>query len=273
MILRLAPGMRGRALKGDHILRCGALLIYVALILLVLVHIGQVNPDGVARSISIINMNVSNLGTALQAGTEYSSTGLYNSENRSIGVNEGLHTIYSWGLYSVCGYTSNATWDSGGACTTSSIAHSFGPFDAILQDVPLQYGNVVAWLILNAGRTTKFTNSGYFEALTQTAYYFILIATVFTWIALGMCIWKTTATLLFTNLFLISSAISCLISSRIWSAVISEARNINDIRIAQGTSIGIVIEQGNALNILWAAFTLMVVALLPYQISWRTYRR
>ncbi|KIM33651.1 hypothetical protein M408DRAFT_158367 [Serendipita vermifera MAFF 305830] len=159
-------------IKGEHLLRFGALLIFAAFILLIFVHVGQVNPGHVARSLSMLldkhgciqtwvssctfftdNVRVCYSAT-LQALTGDPFPGLYNSEIHSIGNSEGLQITYSWGLYSVCGYTYNATWDSRGTCTKSSIGHGFAPFDTITHDVPLQYSNAVVSLISNSGGST-----------------------------------------------------------------------------------------------------------------------
>jgi hypothetical protein len=89
--------------------------------------------------------------------------------------------MYSWGLYAVCGYAYNDTYDGGGGCTNTSIAYAFTPFDVIAMDTPPRYP--VALFISNSPGVDAFINSGYFTTLTHVAYYLTLIATIATAVA------------------------------------------------------------------------------------------
>jgi len=265
--------MRERAIKGKHCLGLGALFTFTALILLIFVHVGQVNPGKVPSSISMVYMNVSALGAALQSATGDPSTGLYNTDNRTIGMNQGLQYIYLWGLYSVCGYYYNATFDGGGGCTNTTIANAFTPFNAILEDVPPRY-NTVNFFISNSGGVDTFTNSGYFTTFTHAAYYLILIATIATAVALIVGLWRYTATFVISTILVVLSAIFLLAASILWETVIRQAKSINDARSGSNNiPVGITLQQGNAPYMLWAAFALLVASIIPYGISCCTYRR
>jgi hypothetical protein len=89
--------------------------------------------------------------------------------------------MYAWGLYSVCGYAYNATYDGGGGCTNTSIAYAFTPFEVISNDTPSRFP--VPLFISNSPGVDAFVNSGYFATLTHVAYYLILIATIATAVA------------------------------------------------------------------------------------------
>ncbi|KAG8826254.1 hypothetical protein FRC19_009401 [Serendipita sp. 401] len=258
-------------LKGEFCMGLASVFSFVALILLIMVNVGQINPGKASRSISMVNMNISMFGTALQAATGDPPNGLFNSANWTISQNQGLQSIYSWGLYAVCGY--NVTERVQGGCSNSSLAHPFTPFDVIVGDTPARFNTPVTYFISNSEGVEKFVNSGYFKTLTHVAFYLLFIATIATGAAFVIGLFKSTVTFVLSTLLVIISAIFVLVSSVLWSTVIKQARTINDVRTNQNLSIGIVIHQGNALYMLWAVFALLVVSTIPYTASCRTFRR
>lgn len=181
--------------------------------------------------------------------------------------------MYSWGLYSVCGYFYNATFDGGGGCTNTSIAFAFTPFDVILSDTPSRFNTPVAPFITNSQGVDDFINSGYFTTFTHAAYYLILVATIATALALIIGVWRYTATFVISTLLVVIAAIFLLVSSILWSTVIRQAKSINDVRSSQGIPLGIEVQQGNAPYMVWAAFALLVASIIPYGISCCTFRR
>ncbi|CCA70651.1 hypothetical protein PIIN_04587 [Serendipita indica DSM 11827] len=258
-------------LKGEVCIGVASLFSFVALILLIMVNVGQINPGRVPRSISMVNMNVTALGASLQAATGDPSQGLFNSTDWVLGAGRGLEPLYSWGIYAVCGY--NLTNGVQGACSTSSLAYPFTPFEVIINDTPPRFNNTVTFFISNANDVDKFINSSYFKTITNVAFYLIFIATIATAVAFFIGIFKTTVTFVLSALLAMISAIFILAASILWSTIIRQAKTINDARSNQGISVGINVQQGNAPYMLWAAFALLVASIVPYTASCCTFRR
>lgn len=105
-----------------------------------------------------------------------------NNTNWTIGQGQGLQTVYSWGLYAVCGYLINGTTQGG--CSNTSFARPFTPFDVLVDDTPARYRTPVTFFISNSDGVDKFINSNYLTTLTHVAFYLIFIATIATGVAL-----------------------------------------------------------------------------------------
>lgn len=258
-------------LRGEICIGIASLFSLVALILLIVVNVGQINPSKAVRSISMVNMNVSVLGASLQAATGDPSRGLFNNTNWTFGQHEGLQTLYSWGFYAVCGYTVNDTVTGG--CSNTSLAHAFTPFDAIVDDTPSRYTNTVTFFISNAMGVDNFINSGYFTTYSRAAFYLLFTATITTAVAFFFGVFKSTVTFLISTFLIIVSAICVLASSILWSTMIRRAKTINTATSSQGIPLGITVQQGNAPYMMWAAFALLLASIIPYAASCCTFRR
>lgn len=222
----------------------------------------------------MVNMNVSALGAALQQATGDPSLGLYNSTNWTIGGAHGLQPWYSWGLYSVCGYPLNNTFQGG--CSNTSLAHAFTPFDVIVGDKSPKFNYVVEF-ISNSNGVQNFVNSGYFTGLSRVAFYLLFIATIAVAMAFLIGLFRSTATFAIAAILIIISAMFVLISNVLWTTMIKKAKSINSAYSLgaqqQHIPLMITMSQGNAPLMLWAVFALLIVSLFPYMLMCRTFRR
>ena len=109
--------------------------------------------------------------------------GLYNADNTSIGVNEGLKTTYFWGLFSLCGYFRNATFNGGGECQ-SSIASPPTPFEVISNDAPQRYGALVNFYFSSFDGINDYNSSNHFTSFAHAAFVLTLIAIISTGLTL-----------------------------------------------------------------------------------------
>lgn len=259
------------AVDGRLCMGLGGLFSFVALILLIMVNVAQINPGKVSRSISMVNMNVSALGASLQQATGDPSVGLFNSTAWTIGQGHGLQPWYSWGLYGVCGYPLNNTFQGG--CSNTSLAHAFTPFDVIVNDTPTKYNFPVTYFISNSNGVETFINSGYFTSISHVAFYPLFIATIAVALAFFIGLFRSTATFAIATILIIISAIFVLITNVLWSTMIKKAKTINTVRSNQNIALNITVSQGNGPLILWAVFALLIISLFPYFLVCRTFRR
>ena len=105
---------------------------------------------------------------ALSSTFSYPILGLY-TDNASAPLNAraGLRKVYKFGLYSHCACVN----ETAGACTRSTIAYQFQPYEAITNDMPSNYSTHTDNII---GGTT-FANSSSLGRSSRTAYYLLLL--------------------------------------------------------------------------------------------------
>lgn len=85
--------------------------------------------------------------------------------------------MYKFGLYSYCAYIE----DGEGACSNTSAAHRFQPYEAILADMPGRFPSLTRAFIPD---DFTFTNSHYLGEFSKAAYYLLLLGSIFAGLAM-----------------------------------------------------------------------------------------
>lgn len=258
-------------IRGEVCIGVGTFLSFVSLVLLIFVHISQLNTSTIPRGIAMIKMNVSEFGNALFVAESDPVDGLYTT-NATIPLQQksGLRQLYAWGLYSYCAYT---TADQG-ICSKTTIGHRVLPFDTMLSDVPVKFQAVANFII----SPSPFTNSGFLGSLSRGGYYLCLIGTILTALAMLSGIKKSNLTFFLSSLFAILATLMILTSAAIWTAVVSKAQAVNTQQIPMNTPseqpvpLGIQISPGSGLWLLWSSFATLFLSTIPYATSCFTYR-
>lgn len=254
-------------MKGNICIRGATFLSFAALILLIFMHVGQINVSKVPRELSMARVNVSAYGIGLESATGDPTPGLYNSNaSSSLAQQNGLRQVYAWGLYSYCGYVD----DTHGSCSNTTFANAFTPFNAMLADTPSNYTVVTKFLISKPN--TTFTNTPFLQAASRAAYYLILVGTICTFLATVTGIPKSTLTFTFASLLALLGTILLLVGAALWTALIRDIEAINHLNVDSGAPLGIEVTFGTGLWLLWAAFAILAASLLPYFVSCYTYR-
>lgn len=189
-------------IKGEHLLRFGALLIFAAFILLIFVHVGQVNPGHVARSLSMINMDASKLGlapapsspitfefvtaphckpwreTLFRVSTTQKSTQLV------IARDSRSHIRGDCILFAAIPTMQHGIVEERALNLQSAM--DLRPLTPSLTTCRFNIAMLLCrWYRILVAPPLTFTNSGYFVTLTEAVYYFALVAT-FSTVTLGM---------------------------------------------------------------------------------------
>lgn len=97
--------------------------------------------------------------------------GLYTSNATApLGTQAGLRIIYEFGLYSYCAYVNT----SAGACSNTTVASKFLPYEAITSDMLANYSQMTNSIL----QGTTIHDSGYLGSQSKAAYYLILLGSI-----------------------------------------------------------------------------------------------
>ncbi|EPQ61097.1 hypothetical protein GLOTRDRAFT_53842 [Gloeophyllum trabeum ATCC 11539] len=255
-------------MRGEICIGSASFLSFVALLLCIFMHVGQINTSTIPRGIAMAKVNVSGYGNALYAALGDPIQGLYASNaSAPLGAEAGLRNFYDYGLYSYCAYLEPPQ----GICSNHSTANRFEPFTAMTSDM---IGN---WSFITEGLipSVSFRNSGSLGSQSNSAYYLLLLGTICAGLAFLLGMAKQTITFLASSILAILGSIFLLAGAAIWTAVVHKAASVNDLVVGSSSSptpLGITISVGNGIYLAWAAFACLVVSILPYMTSCCTYR-
>lgn len=255
-------------MRGELCVGAASVLSLVSMLLMIFVHVGQINTSVVPRKIAMATLNASDYSAALQISFTDPFNNIYTTNaSAPLGKQAGLRKFYDFGLYSHCAYV-NA---SHGTCGNLTIGEQYRPYDSITSDMAANYSRITAALLSG----TTFQNSSYLGESTKAAYWMLLLGTVCAALALLTGILKNNLTFFVSTIFSISGSLLLVIGASIWTVMIKKSEDINDILIGTPSNpvqIGIVLSAGSGLYLTWAAFVCLVVSVVPYMISCCTYR-
>jgi len=255
-------------MRGEVCIGLASFMSFAATLLLIFAHTGSTNHNAVARSISIVNVNVSGFGLALSTATGDPTPNFYNNTPYSpLSQGLGLRQVYRWGFYGYCGYVNPNSGQ--GVCTAKgngSFAFPFAPMDAILAEIPSQYRTTCQFLV----PPSKFRDSGYEAATSRAGFYFIFIGSVMTGLTLVAGLIRHDATFTIAFVSSVIASLMLLIGASILAALIQQTESINSYEV-YNVSLGIKVSFGCALWLIWAAFAADLISILPYSLSWHSY--
>ncbi|KAG9314604.1 actin cortical patch SUR7/pH-response regulator pali [Chiua virens] len=252
-------------MKGEYCIAGASFLSFAALLLLIFVHVGQINTSTVPHGISMATINVSGYGKALAQAFNDPIQGLYTANSSvPLGQGAGIRQQYEFGLYSYCAYVNS----SAGQCSDHIVAARFQPYTTITSDMLLNYSQFTAYIFAD----TTFINSSYLGTNSHVAYYFLLLGTLFTALSLFTGVLRKTVLFVFSASMSILSAVFILIGAAIWTAIVKKVESINTMQLSQGILSGIEVSYGNGIYLSWAAFACLSAATVPYMISCCTFR-
>ncbi|PPQ99578.1 hypothetical protein CVT24_005366 [Panaeolus cyanescens] len=236
-------------LRGEWCVGVASVLTTVTFLLLVLIHI-DVDASGFGAAI--------NRAVAPNNVTVYATNG-----SLPLQANAGIRQIYHFGLYRYCAYVDS---DSSGLCGNHTTGYKLNPFTVIAADAPPLVLPLTLPIpsVKEAAAAGAFFDDRYLGQSTKAAYWMILIATVCTVLALATGVLKHGMTYFLSTLFTVLASVMLLVAAAIWTTVINKAKAINDLVLPGYGSLGITVSMGNGVLMTWAAFVVMVVAIVPY---------
>lgn len=191
-------------MRGEVCVGAASILSLVSMILMIFVHVGQINTSVVPRKIAMAKVNVSEYSAALQISFADPFNDIY-TKNASapLGVKAGLRQLYEFGLYSHCAYVTN----SQGICGNLTVGKQYRPYDAITSDMAANYSLITAALVSG----TTFQDSSYLGEATKAAYWMLLLGTICAALALLTGILKNNFTFFISTIFSIAGSLLLLI--------------------------------------------------------------
>jgi len=257
------------SMRGELCIGTASFLSLVAVLLLIFIHVGQINTSSVPRGISMVNVNVSRYGAALAASFAPDPIqNLYtNNATAPLGDGAGLRQLYKFGLYNYCAFV----LDGQGTCTNHTIANRFHPYIALTADMSANYSFYTDNIILN----TTFRDSNYLGKESHSAYYLLLLGAVCAAISLLTGVIKHTWAFFLSTGSAVLSSILVLSGSAIWTVIIQKSQSVQNILAGPPggrVPVGIVVSTGPGLYLAWASFACLVVSIVPYMISCCTFR-
>ncbi|KAI6031982.1 actin cortical patch SUR7/pH-response regulator pali [Pisolithus microcarpus] len=244
-------------MKGEYCIGGASFLSAVAVLLLIFVHVGQINTSSVPYGISMATLNVSGYGNALFQAFKDPIQGLY-TDNASLPLGQGLglRQEYKFGLYSYCAYVTG----SSGSCSNHTVASRFEPYNAITADMLLNYSQYSDYIFVG----TTFKNSSYLGYNSH--------ALSFAFLSLLTGVLRKTFLFFISAALAILSTIFVLIGAAIWTSLVKKAESINTLQISSGVLDGMSMSYGSGVYLSWAAFACLTASIVPYMISCCTYR-
>jgi len=217
----------------------------------------------------MVNVNVSAYGTALAAAFAPDEIeGLYtNNATAPLDVGAGLRQLYKFGLYGHCAFVA----DGQGICTNTSAARRFEPYNTLTSDMAPNYTIFTNAIITNA----TFRNSDYLGSETHSAYYLLLLGSIFAMMSLFSGVIKHTWAFFVSTGSAVLSSLLVLSGAAIWTVIIQKCHSVETIVVGPPGGrepLGILISTGPGLYLAWASFACLVVSIVPYMISCCTYR-
>ncbi|KAL5518674.1 hypothetical protein ACEPAH_357 [Sanghuangporus vaninii] len=261
-------------LRGELCIGTATFLSFVAVLLIIFAHVGQINTSSVPKGLSMINVNMSRYGDALASATGDPVDGLYanSSTNATVPLAQGvgLRQMYKFGLYSYCAYIEGGA----GVCSNTTAGHQLQPYDAVLADMPTRFPSLTRAFVPDS---FTFTNSHYLGEFSKAAYYLLLLGSIFAGLAMITGIPKRTWTYSLSTLFAIFGTGLLFIGVVIWTVLVNKTKSINNAILTNSASgettpLGITVDGGSSLWLFWASFVCLFLSIIPYLISCCTYR-
>ncbi|KAG0151176.1 hypothetical protein CROQUDRAFT_57136 [Cronartium quercuum f. sp. fusiforme G11] len=249
-------------------------LTLVTIVIFIFLEIGNTSVDQpLPKKIRLAHISTTGLGTAFAntlpgpVRVSFTNASLYGNPihpHQSRTPGDGLRTYYTWGLWNVCaGYHSPSELQY---CAPIQVAQSFTPTAAILEDVPPLYSAGMAALLTNEkyglkdDKSLRGTSKMAGFALLSAAGHLIMMIPISIFLMIG----KGPAMLPMAALGIqIPTVMSCFISAALWTSMISGLQG----KLAQkmdGVDLGITVEFGAALWILWVIAVFTIISSVPF---------
>jgi len=255
-------------MRGELCIGVATVLSLTSTLLLIFVHVGQINTSNVPRKIAMAKINVSGYGDALHDALFNPIQALYTDDAYlPLGASLGLRQFYEFGLYQHCGYVD----EKQGTCSNYTIDNQFRPFDALTADMLANYSILTRAVIVDI----PFVDSDYLGPLSQSAYRTLLTGFIASVIAVVLGLWRRNFTFFAATVLSIAGSINLLVGASIWTVMINKSASVNRLIVGQEgnpSPVGIEVTAGNALYLTWAAFACLTISTVPYMISCCTLR-
>lgn len=254
-------------MRGEYCIAGASVFSFISVVLMVFALIGQINTGSLPKSIYMAEVNVAAFGAGYQAADGTAAALYMTNASSPLGKSTGLRQFYRWGFFDSCAYIDG----DNGLCNSTSFAHEYQPYATIRSDIPVKFAATTDKIIPDSA--SGFTSNGYNGTLSKAAFWLIFVGACAAGVALIVGVIPSRLTFLVAAVAATVSALGLLIGAAMWTALITRTNDINDVAVKGKQLIGIVVNPGPALYLVWVAFAFSALAVAPYVISFCTYRR
>jgi len=225
------------------------LLAFSAMVLAILVNMGQISQNIVARNIYYAELDLTGLG----GGGALPATVFAGDQAAPSLQNQGLKETYQWGLYNFCGGAGNTR-----SCGPRGFGDGrFEPLQVLYADINQQYQTQLNQTVSEG----TFADSDYLGRFSHAAFWLIFIGTVLAGLTFLLGFLAHRFAFLVAALVALLGAAALGAGAAIFTAILVKARDsIADVAGAQ-------LHLTNALWMMWAAFGALTLSIVPFIIS------
>ncbi|WVO18075.1 hypothetical protein L204_105774 [Cryptococcus depauperatus] len=252
-------------MRGEHCVAGATILSAISVILLVFAHIGQISTGGLVNSIYMAEVNVAAYGSGFQGDTNTSASGLYNTKNEKMGQFKGLRQYYRYGMYNACGYQK----DGSGNCNASAFAYPMEPLANMVGDIPPKFRLQTIQIIPDS----TFKANSYNHGMTRAGSVLIFIGSCAAALALIFGVIKWRLTFFVASVCAGIGAFFLMLGAALWTVIIAKDAWLKVVNVQHGYKLGIYVNAGPSLYLVWVAFALTSLSCFPYVIACCTYRK
>ncbi|UZJ56478.1 hypothetical protein CBS101457_005798 [Exobasidium rhododendri] len=222
----------------------GELLTFAAMVLAILVNMGQISNNIVARSIYYTELDttgftVSNAFASSQSAPELAGNGLkYN---------------YRWGLYNFC-----AGEGSVRSCARRNFGYEYQPLNVLEDDA----SSTISSQVPTAISAATFSDSKYLGKFSKPANYLAFVGTVVIGASFLVAFLAHRFAFLIASLLALAAAGCMFVAAAIWTAIIYKVRSS-----LHGGNSGLTVNYGNAIWMEWAAAAAAALSVIPLLVA------
>ncbi|KDN53604.1 hypothetical protein K437DRAFT_241811 [Tilletiaria anomala UBC 951] len=242
----------------------GEFLTFAAMVLAILVNIGQISQNTVARHFYLVSADLTGLQNSLTtnaAATNVQAHDIYATDQASpLLQNNGLRQYYYWGMYSVCGGEG-----VGGArsCSPNEFVHRFEPLDVLEADQSKNSGFNIS-TVLPSG---TIQDNAYLGKFSNGASIILLAGTIAAGLAFLVSFLAHHFAFLISALLALLAAVCLAVAAAIWTALVAKVRSS-----LTSVNIGLVVHYGQSIWLTWGAAGACLLAFVPLVLSCCTAR-
>lgn len=235
----------------------GEFLTFSAMVLAILVNMGQLTENIVARHLYLVNADLSGVQAAGNGGL--GNNVFAQNQASPLLQGNGLRNEYYWGMYSVCG---GQGVSGERACSRDRFINIFDPVSVFEEDA----GNANVINALPADGVLR--DEKYVRNISHAAIIILFAGTVAAGLAFFVGFLAHRFAFLVSALLSLLGAACLLVAAALWTALIAKIRNS-----LENVNVGIVFHYGQSIWMTWAAGGACLLAFVPLVISCCTGRR
>lgn len=154
-------------------------------------------------------------------------------------------------------------------CTSRGFGSTIQPAVVLIQDAPAEFATAIQTVLPD----NVFTADDYLGRFTKAATYLIFVGTLLAAIVMLIGLFAKRGAFFLGSLLAILSTLCLGIGATIYSVIVSRVKQaINDASY-QDVNVGIEVEYGNAIWLLWTAVACMLLSIVPLAIACKNHRQ